>query len=426
MRSSIVCCLAIVLVLAVTVDLPALDRGVPLLVTIDDLPLAQGSLYPGADERSVITEALLAALNKHGIEAVAFVTCRNVDSKTDRDLLEKWHNAGHELGNHSYQHLSLPATDAGVYIEDLEACRQELAAFLKPHGAQIRFFRFPMLREGDTEIKYDAVRSYLAESGQQSVPVTLDNSDYAFNRDWVVARQNDDKDALARVTEAYHEDLHLEIRSQRELSDRLFGREVPQILLLHANAIGAAEWDELFSWIKAQGFYFANADEVLADPVFSEAPRWIGLRGPGLWYRVRAVAEDEEATTNIQDLLTKHIRAWNHGDLDTFTSIYAENALLISPSGTIHGRAEALAQYRKRYPDQNSMGTLSLETIELRLNRGLELTLLGSSVPSSIHAATLVARWQISYTNQVERRGLAMIALQPTSQGWKITQEASF
>ena len=64
---------------------------------------------------------------------------------------------------------------------------------------------------------------------------------------------------------------------------RLFGRRVPQVLLLHGTAVGAAQWDRLFGWLAERGYRFATADEVLADPAFAEEHCFLGPRGPGLW-----------------------------------------------------------------------------------------------------------------------------------------------
>ncbi len=405
---------------------PCSAEQIPLLVTVDDLPLAQGSLYADPEERARITTGLLAALEKHGIRAVGFVTWRNIDRSGDRQLLERWLDAGHELGNHSSSHLSLSRTDVETYIDDVESARRQISELVEGHGKKLRFFRYPLLHEGDKEQKYDAVRDYLTASGQRPVPVTLDNSDYASNREWVEVQQSGDAAASQQVAQAYHEGLHVAIRSQAQLSTNLFGRAVPQVLLLHANAIGASQWDELFTWLRQQGFRFATADEVLSDDAFEQDPRWIGRVGPGLWQRMDSVERRQQAADEVSELLQTQAAAWNRGDLEVFTSVYADDALFASPKGITRGRAEVLAQYRKSYPDRAAMGTLSLEIVEIRLADGIERTAMGESVPSRVHGATVVARWRLAYPGDEDRFGLTMLAIKPTGGGWSITQDASF
>src|SRR5262245_4285245 len=66
----------------------------PLLITVDDLPIAAGKLHPDPASRAAVTDGLLAALKKHGIRAVGFVTWQNVRGDADRALLKRWLAAG--------------------------------------------------------------------------------------------------------------------------------------------------------------------------------------------------------------------------------------------------------------------------------------------------------------------------------------------
>ena len=95
-------------------------------------------------------------------------------SKEEIALLEQWLEAGHELGNHSYRHLSYTSVGADEYIEDIERARVALTELLELHDKQVRYYRFPMLREGDTAAKLAAMRNYLQDSGQQNLHVTIE------------------------------------------------------------------------------------------------------------------------------------------------------------------------------------------------------------------------------------------------------------
>lgn len=69
MRCLTVPALLLALVAAVPGMAGEADRC-PLLVTVDDLPIAAGGLHPDPAERRRITDGLLAALARHGIRAV--------------------------------------------------------------------------------------------------------------------------------------------------------------------------------------------------------------------------------------------------------------------------------------------------------------------------------------------------------------------
>jgi uncharacterized protein (TIGR02246 family) len=416
----------IVLVVAVAAPVAADDLR-PLLVTIDDLPIANGSLHPDAGERRQLTEELLAALARHDIKAVGLVTWGNLQGPEDEELLEMWLAAGHELGNHSFRHLSLTRSDAETYVADIEQARGKLATFLEKHGRQLRFFRYPMLHEGDTEAKLDAVRAYLEQSGQRNLPVTIDNLDCSFAQPWVAARQSNDTAAMTRLAEEYHESLHVAVRHHERRGDQLLGRRSPQILLLHANAIGAAEWDRLFTWLASTGHRFVTADEVLADPAFSRSHRHVGSKGFGLWDRLAQQQWRQQAGEEVAALMAAQQEAWNRGDLEAFTSGYTDDAIFISPSGMTHGRQAVLDRYRRSYPDSASRGKLSFELIEMRVATGNERSMLDDAQPGSVHAVSLVARWTLTRAGDEESStGLTLLVFHRRDGEWKLAQDASF
>jgi peptidoglycan/xylan/chitin deacetylase (PgdA/CDA1 family) len=396
----------------------------PLLVTVDDLPIG-GSGHDSPAERARITRGLLAALDKHGIKAVALVTWGNARYEGDPGLLDLWLKAGHELGNHSDRHLSYTATGVEAYIADIEAARSRLAAFLAARGRTLCFFRFPFLREGDTEEKLDAMRAYLERTGQRNLPVTIDDQDWSFDGPWVAARQAGDAKATERVGADYQAALRLAVRHHEARGDRLFGRPLPQILLLHANEVGAAQWDALFSWLEETGHRFAAADEVLADPALHEPHRFVATHGVGLWDRIAHGRREEEVRREVAAALDRQVQAWNRGDLEGFVSLYAEDAAFVSPSGLTRGRQAVLDRYRKRYPDQAAMGTLSLVPVETRLAWGIEGSMHGDALAGDVHGVSIVARWTLAYPDKPPASGLTLLVLHRRGDGWAIVQDAS-
>jgi uncharacterized protein (TIGR02246 family) len=338
-------------------------------------------------------------------------------------LLRSAAEAGHELGNHSSRHLNLTATDAGAWLDDAEQARAGLDGFLRERGRTLRFFRFPFLREGDTDAKVDAVRSWLARTGQRNVTVTIDDQDWSFEEPWVKA--GSDPAARDGVSADFLAALQLSVRQHEEAGDRLLGRRAPQVLLLHANAVGAANWDRLFTWLVETGHRFAPADEVLADPVFAELPRLAATHGFSLWQRMATVRRDEAAREGVRKLLAVQSEAWSRGDVEAFCSTYAEDATYVSPSGLTRGRQEVLERYRKRYPGREAMGTLTLDVVDMRTAWGTEVTMLGDAAPSRVHAVSVVARWTLKRAGQPDATGLTLVVLRPRGDGWEVVQDAS-
>ncbi len=396
----------------------------PLLVTIDDLPL-QG---PAADapERARVTQALLDVLAKHNVKAVGFVIWGNVRSKQDEALLELWLRAGHELGSHSYSHPNLTSTSLPDYVADLQRARDGLAAFLEQRGAKPpRFFRYPMLNEGDTQEKLEGVRKALATMSLRNLPVTIDTQDWSFAEPWVVARRAGDRKSLGRLAEDYHRALRVSVSYHERHSDALFERVMPQVLLLHANEIGSTQWDALFRWLEQSGHRFATADELLADPVFTGEPAFVYRQGVSLWDRIDHQREWEQAQKDVRELLAKQSAAWTRGDIDSFCSVYADDTLFVSPSGLTRGRQAVIDRYKKRYPTVDDMGALTLQIEELRPVWGPDVSMLGDSVPSGIHGVSVAAQWTLVRPTKETLRGWTLLVLHRVGREWKIVQDAS-
>lgn len=408
-------------------DFPQLAGTHPVLVTVDDLPIGSGALHTDPAERERITRGLLDVLAKHQVKAAGMVTWRNVGAEGEA-LLDLWLKAGHELGNHSYEHLDYTRTASGPYVEDLEKGRAALQAFLDKRGGQkVRFFRFPFLREGDTLEKLRAVREYLERTGQRTLPVTIDNQDWSFEKPWVEARQAGDAARMARLGEDYQHALRLEVLTQTALGDEWVGRATPQVLLLHANEVGVAQWDALFTWMKGRGFRFAAPDEVMADSAFSLPHEFVGRYGGGLWQRLRHERRREQAKASVEAILREQAATWTRGDLDAFVGYYAEDARFVTPDGVKVGRAALHAHYQERYaPSKGAMGTLTLEPLHVRDIWGPEVSALGDAEAGNVHAVSALARWTLQRPGMKPQSGHTLLVLRREGGRWTIVEDASF
>jgi uncharacterized protein (TIGR02246 family) len=119
--------------------------------------------------------------------------------------------------------------------------------------------------------------------------------------------------------------------------------------------------------------------------------------------------------------LNMQAEAWNRGDLKTFTSIYMENAVFVSPSGVTNGRNAVLARYLERYPDPAAMGQLEL-AIESVLPLGCR------SQDDAHAAASVVATWTLRYPQDSKRQtvtGHTLLVFVQEGKKWRIAQDAS-
>jgi uncharacterized protein (TIGR02246 family) len=115
-------------------------------------------------------------------------------------------------------------------------------------------------------------------------------------------------------------------------------------------------------------------------------------------------------TQDVHTFLSEQVAAWNKGDLEAFTSSYAEDATFNSPTGVTKGRDQVLARYKKRYPDKAAMGTLSFELLETRAQSS---------------AVSIAAKWTLTYPNKPAASGHTLLVIHPRGTSWMIVQDAS-
>lgn len=239
--------------------------------TIDDLPVV--STRKDINNRREITKKILGHIKKAKIPAIGFVNEGKLYSngKLDDaqvDLLRQWAGAGLELGNHSFSHKSLNAIDLAVYEKDILDGETVTRELMKAKGRTLRFFRHPYLQTGlSLQVKAD-LSTFLKEHGYTIAPVTVDNADWIFASAYDKAFDKDDKDLMKRVGEAYVPYMENKIDYWERQSVRLFGREVRQTLLIHANFINSDYLDDLAKMFKKRGYEFVTLEEALKDEAY--------------------------------------------------------------------------------------------------------------------------------------------------------------
>jgi peptidoglycan/xylan/chitin deacetylase (PgdA/CDA1 family) len=252
-----------------TVLLP-LDSHPVVALTFDDLPAA-GALPPGQN-RTKIVMALTAALKANHLEGTyGFVNGVKLENDPDaQQALHDWINAGMNIGNHTWSHISLTDNTADAFEHEIALNDPTLAEYAEVRDW--RWFRYPFLWEGDTLDKRRAVRAYLAAHHYRVAQVTLDFEDYAWNDAYTrcSAKQNDAD--IAWLHQSYLETAAEYIRLGREEERIAFGHEIPNVLLLHATAFTTWMLPDLVNMLRKDGFSFAALAEVQQDPAYAQNP----------------------------------------------------------------------------------------------------------------------------------------------------------
>lgn len=259
---------------------PSSERRIA--VTFDDLP-STTRRGMSCDEDAVLArnERLLAHLERYAIPAVGFVNEGHPCGRTGalEQVLRRWLEEGHILGNHTYAHTDLNTVSLAAYIADIERGERITKRLLAERGERLRYFRHPLLRAGPDSARWHGLRAYLDTSGYTVAPVTIDNQEWVFEAVYRQAEMRGDEATRARVAEAYVPYLSAVVEHFEAWSAQVVGYEPPQILLLHANMINADHFGAVAAMLHDRGYTFISLDEALADPAYALPDGYIGPQG---------------------------------------------------------------------------------------------------------------------------------------------------
>jgi len=241
-------------------------RAQEIAFTFDDLP-AHAAL-PAGQIRLEIAQSLLATLKAQGLPPVyGFVNgVREVEEPASRSVLPAWRAAGFPLGDHSWSHLNLNTHTLEAFEADVLKNRPVLEREMP--GQDWRWFRFPFLSQGDTPEKRAGVRAFLASQGYRIAQVTMSFSDYAFNDPYARCVAKGDTVAIAGLEHDYLTAAVESIGYYRGMSQTLFGRDIPYVLLMHAGAFDARMLPRLLELYRSRGFQFVTLPQAERDPFY--------------------------------------------------------------------------------------------------------------------------------------------------------------
>jgi peptidoglycan/xylan/chitin deacetylase (PgdA/CDA1 family) len=255
-----------------TADARAAQRAVA--VTFDDLP-ATSARVAANDVASLrdMTRRLLRAAREHGVPAVGFVNegklfvaaTRLGDLEGRTGLLRMWLDAGLELGNHTYSHPDLNRTPLKEFEADVMRGEKVTRKLLEERGRTLRYFRHPFVHVGSDLPKRRAFEAFLAAHGYVVAPVTVDDDDYIYAAVYANALRRGDRAAAARIGDDYLRYMDEVFSFFEGVSRRIVGREIRQVVLLHANTLNADR--------------FGAVAEALADDAYRRPDEFVGAPG---------------------------------------------------------------------------------------------------------------------------------------------------
>jgi peptidoglycan/xylan/chitin deacetylase (PgdA/CDA1 family) len=223
-----------------------------------------------------MTQKLLQPFAEQKIPLIGFV---NEGRRTGfgpeglREILNLWLDAGAGLGNHSHSHPDINKVTLAEYEANVLKGEAVLRSVLDARGKRLEFYRHPFLHTGDTREKKNGLADFLRQHGYREAPVTFDDLDYVFAAAYT---KPEFRDRVAREYVPYMESI-VSFFEQRSLE--VFGREIPQILLIHASQMNADLMPDLLAMFRNRGYRFVSLENALRDEAYRAPENYMGKVG---------------------------------------------------------------------------------------------------------------------------------------------------
>jgi peptidoglycan/xylan/chitin deacetylase (PgdA/CDA1 family) len=247
-----------------------------IAITIDDLPL-NGPQFE-VQRLEAMTGKILAAIKQHRVPAVGFVneSLLYLPGQTDARIaiLKAWSDAGVELGNHTFSHLTFKQASLAEYQDDFIRGDAVIRMLMRQRGQKPRYFRHPFLHMGATPDIERSFENFIAERGYRAAPVTIDILDWMILSAYNGARKQGDAELLRRVSDEYLKFAARKFDFCEQVAAELFGRPIKHILLLHANELSGDNLEGLFKMLEERGYRFITLEEALKDPFYQFPDRY--------------------------------------------------------------------------------------------------------------------------------------------------------
>ena len=263
--ASVFCLVCVCMLLSASAAFPQ-----AVALTVDDLP-AHGVLPPGMTRADVARSVLKTLKTERAPKVYGFVNAKKLEEHPeDIEVLELWRHAGFPLGNHTYAHLSLNASTAEQFDQNVAADEPILKSLM--HHQDWHWFRYPYLWEGDTLEKRHEVRQYLKDHKYHVAQVTLDFEDYLWNAPYARCMEKKDTVSIEWLKSSYMSTAAEYIALGRQMAKLVYGRDIRHVMLLHIGAFETVMLPRLLDFMRSQGFKFVTLDEAEKDPVYKIDP----------------------------------------------------------------------------------------------------------------------------------------------------------
>lgn len=226
-------------------------------------------------------QLLLDNLKKHNLKVILFSSGANKTDEKGKYVLNSWNNAGHLISNHTFSHPNFNSKNTSLKAFENELTKND--SIIKNYSNYYPYFRFPYLKEGDTQEKIEGFRAFMKNKGYKNGHVSIDASDWYIASRLVKRLKENPKTDISGFRDYYKSHLLNRALFYDSLAYQLTNRHINHVILLHHNLAAALFLDDLIKHFKANGWEVVNTDQAYKDKIYDELPNNIPAGESLIW-----------------------------------------------------------------------------------------------------------------------------------------------
>jgi peptidoglycan/xylan/chitin deacetylase (PgdA/CDA1 family) len=251
--------------LAASCATPQQSAPLEIAITIDDVPVH--APYPQGLTANQVNAQMIAALTAAHVPATGFLNGVGVEQHPETaEALDRWRAAGLIVGNHTWSHRHLSEMTPAEF--EAELTRNEPLLTRAASGRDWHWFRYPFLDEGENAAKRIAGRQVLAKHGYRVAAVTMSFSDWQWTAALARCSTAGNAAGIAELERMYLDAARENIDVARDTAHRLYGHDIPYVLLMHVSAMSAHMMPQVIQLYRAAGFRFVSLREAERDEAY--------------------------------------------------------------------------------------------------------------------------------------------------------------
>lgn len=227
---------------------------------------------------------MIAKLQQYKIPAVGFVQGSMISDGNKlypvrANIVRLWRDAGLEVGIGNFKHIWFYNTPYDEYVAGVETNEGTVKKILAEKNLPLRYFSYPYLNTGKSTEERDRFERWLNDRGLKSVKYTIDNNEWMYSYAYDMARNDNDVSTMNEVRVAFIKYMDKMFDHYEAYSQELFGRDIPQTMVLTPSRLVVDSADDLFGMIGKRGYSFVSMDDALADVAYKTPETFVGNSG---------------------------------------------------------------------------------------------------------------------------------------------------